>query len=165
MSTWQRFFALLGVVILILVTGLLALGTWALSHPSLANTHDGTGQCILHGRAAVLGRDQELVRLAGWRSDALLLRNDDGPTWEHVEITLEGLGKYGTEKRKPTGRYRTTYGNESRNAFWLPLDRFRNAAGDTWNSATMTVDVISVKATLRGESCSAEISPSSVPKP
>jgi len=145
------------------VVDLMALGLWIQVHPSLMNDHDPSGTCTLHVRAVVMGRDQDLVNLARWHADALVIHNDDNAGWENLEITVEGLGKDGTDKRKPTGRYRGTYRKEMRTILWLPLNWLRNAAGDEWNAATMTVDVITVRATLRGEACRGEFSPRAVP--
>jgi hypothetical protein len=165
MNVSKSVIAGIGGVMVLGVLAVMGLGFWLQLHPAWMNDHDLSGACTLHGRAAVMGRDQPLVELAGWRADALVIHNDDNARWENLEITVEGLGKYGTDKGTPTGRYHTDFAKETRGVFWLPLDWFENNARDRWNSATMTVDVITVKATLRGEACTGEITPKAVPEP
>jgi hypothetical protein len=67
----------------------------------------------------------------------------------------------GTSGRKPTGAYKLRRGvGSSRNRLLaFDLKDFEKPSGEKWVPLTMSVDDIELKASVRGESCSTEMSP------
>ena len=146
----------IGVVIALAVVGSLV----QQFSPSSGNRRDSSGKCTLQAVATVVTRDAPIARATGWNTDILAIRNRDGADWDNPEITIYGFVKTGSDRR-PTGPYKLRKGaGASRNGLMsLDLSDFEKPSGERWVTLTMSVDDIEIKASLRGESCSAEISP------
>jgi hypothetical protein len=124
------------------------------------NIHDSSGNCELHARAAVISKDTPLGQATGWTTDVLAIRNDDDDEWKNLDVTIYGFVTTGTAGRRTTGPYRATRPASSKgNLLAFQLNDFANASGERWVSLTMAVDLVSLKASLRGESCSGEFNP------
>src|SRR5262245_41643916 len=66
------------------------------------------GNCVLHARVAVVGRDAPIAQALHSSSDVLSLRNADGADWTDVEVTISGFETTATTGTQPTGAYRLT---------------------------------------------------------
>ncbi len=121
------------------------------------------GECTLHARATVVTRDAPFGRAVGWNTDILAIRNMDGAEWDNLDVTIYGFVTTGTSGRQQTGPYKLKKGAGSFQNGLIALDLrdFEKASGEHWSPMTMSVDAIDLKAALRGEACSGEISPDS----
>ena len=128
--------------------------------PSSGNRRDSSGKCTLQAVATVVTRDAPIARATGWNTDMLAIRNKGGEEWTNPEITIYGFVKNGNDRR-PTGAYklRKGAGASGNGLMSLDLADFQKPSGERWVTLTMSVDDIEIKASVRGESCSAEISP------
>jgi hypothetical protein len=143
--------AIVGIAVLVIVISRVA---------SPANQHDSDGRCALHGLATVVMHNTPVAVATGQHTDILAIRNTDGADWEDLDVTISGF-ETANGRRQPTGAYqlRTGAGAE-RYAVWsLELNDFEKPSGEKWLPLTMTVDDIKVRATLRSESCSVDLTP------
>ena len=87
-------------------------------------------------------------------------RSIDGADWKDLEVTIYGFETTGTSGKQRTGAYRRKKDVVSADELTaFNLNDFEKATGEHWVSLTMSVENIELKASLRGEACAAEISP------
>jgi hypothetical protein len=143
-----------------IVVGLIIVG--AVMQRSIPSTLDSSGKCTLHARAAVVTHDAPIAQTAGWNTDVLAIRNMDGTNWESLDVTIYGFMTIGTSKQR-TGPYKLLKGagTMSNGVLAYDLKDFENASGGRWVPLTMKVEDITVKALVRGEMCSGDVSPTS----
>jgi hypothetical protein len=126
--------------------------------PSTANRRDNAGKCVLHARAAVVTRDAPIAQALHWNTDVLAIRSGDAADWRDLEVTIFGFVTTGASGRQPTGPYRSKKDVVSAGDLTaFNLNDFEKPTGERWVSLTMSVDDIELKASMRGESCAAEI--------
>src|SRR5262249_9747457 len=94
-------------------------------------------------------------------TDLLAIRNLDGTDWLGLDVTIRGFVTTGGSNRQPTGPYRSQKGARSERDGLLVFDLkdFQKPSGERWAPLTMSVADIELKASLRGEACSVEVSP------
>jgi hypothetical protein len=145
-----------GAAILLMVLGVVIFQTG----PSTTSRSGSSGRCTLHARAAVVSRDTPIGRALGWTTDLLAIRNMDDAPWLNLDVTIYGFMTRASVRR-PTGPYRLRKGagTERNGLLAFDLKDFENASGEQWVPLIMDVDTIDLRATLRGESCSGEVSP------
>lgn len=123
----------------------------------------GAGQpdCALHARAAIVDRNAPIPQLGSWDTDVLAIRNLDADEWKDLEVTIDGYEPDGHGGRQPSGSYRwmKEKGASQDRLMVLQLDDFEKDAGPRWTSLTMKVESVSLKASLQGQTCTAEITP------
>ena len=128
--------------------------------PSTLNQRDSAGTCVLHARAAVVTRDVPIAQALHWNTDVLAIRSGDAGDWKDLEVTIFGFVTTGTGGKQPTRAYRKKKDVVSAGDLTaFNLNDFENATGERWVSLTMRVEDIELKASMRGESCAAEINP------
>jgi len=118
------------------------------------------GDCALHARVAVVTRDAPIAQALHSNSDVLSLRNADAADWNDVEVTIYGFETTATRGKQPTGAYRRTKNVVPAGKLTsFNLNDFEKAGGHHWVSLTMSIDLVGVKASVRGEACAAEMNP------
>jgi hypothetical protein len=121
---------------------------------------NSAGKCTLHARVAVVTRDAPIAQALHRNSDVLAIRNTDDADWNDVEVTIYGFEHTTSNGKWPTGAYRRT-----RNLIppgkltSFNLNDFEKTTGEHWVSLTMSVDLVGLKASVRGEACAAEMNP------
>jgi len=124
--------------------------------PASENLHIA-GKCELEARAAVVRRDAPIARLGNWDTDVVVVRNFDSADWLDAVITVYGF-ETNSSASHPTGPYRYQAGIVNPNQLLaIDMTKFTNEDGKRWISTTMQVDEIDVKAKLRTEPCSADV--------
>jgi hypothetical protein len=138
------------------VTGLFAL----LFIGRVVQQRNSAGKCALHARVAVVTRDAPIAQALHWNSDVLAVRNSDAADWNDVEVTIYGFEKTSSSGKQPTGPYRRTKNLVPTGKLTsFNLNDFEKATGQHWVSLTMSVDLVGLKASVRGEACAAEMNP------
>ena len=118
------------------------------------------GKCALQARVAVVTRDAPIAQALHWSSDMLAVRNADAADWNDVEVTIYGFEKTSTNGKQATGPYRRTKNLVAAGKLAsFNLNDFEKATGQHWVSLTMSVDLVGLKASVRGEACAAEMNP------
>jgi hypothetical protein len=128
------------------------------------NQHDNAGHCTLRAIAFVVTPDMPISQATAGGMNVLAIRSLDAAEWSNLEVTVFGFESNGGRKR-PTGAYKSKpgAGTTRGNLTVLDLTAFENASGQRWVPLTMSVDDIELKASMRGESCAAEIAPNASP--
>jgi hypothetical protein len=123
----------------------------------------GTDQpdCALHARAAIVDRNVPTAELGRWDTDVLAIRNLDPDEWRDLEVTISGYEPDGRGGRQPSGPYHLMKekGTLPDRLTVLQLDDFEKDAGSHWASLTMKVESVRLKASLQGQTCTADIAP------
>ena len=123
----------------------------------------GTGQpdCALHARAAIVDRHAPIPQLGQWDTDVLAIRNLDADEWTDLEVTIYGFEPDGHGGQQLSGPYRLIKekGTSQERLTILQLDDFEKDGGPHWASLTMKVKSVGLKASLQGETCTADITP------
>jgi hypothetical protein len=121
---------------------------------------NSAGKCALHARVAVVTRDAPIAQALHWNSDVLAVRNADDTDWNDVEVTIYGFEHTTSTGKRPTGAYRRTRNLiPSGKLTSFNLNDFEKTTGEHWVSLTMSVDLVGLKASVRGEACAAEMNP------
>jgi hypothetical protein len=130
--------------------------------PRHARGRDVDGECLLNARGAVVTRDAPIARTLNWNSDVLAIRNFDRADWRNLEVTIYGFETTRAYGKRPTGRYHAKKGFVSAGELIaFNASEFESESESRWISKTMNVELVELQASLRGESCRAEITPSS----
>jgi hypothetical protein len=105
--------------------------------------------------------DAPIARLKGWDSDVLAIRNTDSESLNDLDITIYGLVTTETSVHRPTGAYRLRKGAGTTDGqlMTFSLNDFQKPSGESWVPLTMSVAEINLRASVRGEFCSADIRP------
>ncbi len=108
----------------------------------------------------MLNRDQ-LAR-SGFKGDGevLVVRNWDVYDWVNLQVNVFGFREAGG-KQSPAGPYSAKRAALVRGGDqeWLRLNDFADVNGERWDSKTMTVDAMELKASLESEGCMSRIAP------
>jgi hypothetical protein len=126
------------------------------------NRQASTGDCEIHASATMVTRDAPVSRAMNITTDRLMLRNEDGDTWKDVVVTASGFQKLGPQGRQPSGLYTLPPADlhNKGGLYAIQMNDFEKADGGArWVSLTMTAEVITVKATVNGRTCSVEVTP------
>jgi hypothetical protein len=126
------------------------------------NRQPSTGDCEIHASATIVPRDAPVSRALNITTDRLMLRNDDGDTWKDVAVTASGYQKLGAQGRQPSGPYTLPPAalHNKGGLYAIEMNDFEKVDGGArWVSLTMTAEVITVKATVNGKTCSVEVTP------
>jgi hypothetical protein len=123
-----------------------------------------TGGCGIHAAVSIVTRDAPTSRALNITTDMLMLKNEDGDTWRDVVVTASGNQRLGTQGRQPSGTYALPPDKlrDKGGLYAIQMNDFEKVdGGSRWVSLTMTAEVITVKATVNGQSCSVEVTPGS----
>jgi len=126
------------------------------------NRQPSTGGCEIHASASMVMRDAPVSRAMNITTDRLMLRNEDGDTWKDVVVTASGYQKLGAEGRQPSGTYTLPPADlhDKGGLYAIQMNDFEKVDGGArWVSLTMTAEVITVKATVNGRTCSVDVTP------
>jgi hypothetical protein len=142
------------------IAGFAVAGVVALLFMVRVVQHRDNGKCALNARVAVVTRDAPIAQALHWNSDMLAVRNADAADWNDFEVTIYGFEKTSTSGKQPTGPFRRTKNLVPAGKLAsFNLNDFEKASGQRWVSLTMSVDRVGLKASVRGEACSAEMNP------
>jgi hypothetical protein len=118
--------------------------------------------CDIHAKAEFVSRDAPVSRALHVATDMLMLRNQDGDTWRDVELSVVGYENIGAKGRQPSGVYVLPPDklHDKGGLYAIQMNDFEKAGGGSrWVSLTMTPETFTVKATVNGKSCRAEVAP------
>jgi hypothetical protein len=121
-----------------------------------------TGDCGIHASASIVTRDAPTSRALNITTDMLMIKNEDGDTWRDVAVTVSGYQRLGAQGRQPSGRYALPPDKlrDKGGLYAIQMNDFEKVdGGSRWVSLTMTAEVITLKATVNGTSCSVEVTP------
>jgi len=124
---------------------------------------NAAGDCAIHASASMVTRDAPTSRALNITTDMLMLKNEDGDTWKDVEVTASGSQRLGTQGRQPSGAYALPAAklHDKGGLYAIEMNDFEKVdGGSRWVSLTMTAEVVTVKATVNGKTCSVEVTPS-----
>ena len=154
-SGGNRSYLWVGLVVIALVIAVVVARRW--------RAGVSTGDCGIHASVSIVTRDAPTSRALNITTDMLMLRNEDGDTWKDPSVTISGYQRIGTQGRQPSGAYALPAAqlHDKGGLYAIQMNDFEKVdGGSRWVSLTMTAEVITVKATVNGRSCSVAVNPS-----